>query len=136
MNKNEQHSNPLNTLNKNTSFEVPKGYFGEFPKKLQSELSKENQVGFGVAKIISIAAAACLVLSIFLWNSQNKTHQTEALSAAEIEQYLLYEAATDIDDEALAIYYNEKNETALEIVDDDITNYLLNEDVNVSDIYY
>jgi len=82
---------------------------------------------------------AIIILGTLLLNNPAENLTLEELTAYEIEQSLEYYGYPSVDDGFLAVLYSEDNndsEDQEELSEEEIVNYLLEEEVDVSQLYY
>jgi hypothetical protein len=80
-----------------------------------------------------------IILGALFFNRPTQTLKLKELTAYEIEQSLEYYGYPSIDDEFLAVLYSEENndsEDQEKLSEEEIVNYLLEEEVDVSQLYY
>ena len=137
----------LPSLKKENHFSVPSNYFDEFPMKVKSKIDAEENASssfsfawlFNYKLLTPIGVCAIIILGTLFFNSPTQTLKLKELTAYEIEQSLEYYGYPSIDDEFLAVLYSEDNndsEDQEELSEEEIVNYLLEEEVDVSQLYY
>ena len=139
----------LSSLKKENHFSVPQNYFDEFPMKIKSRIDEQANASksFSLSWLFNYKVLAptgtCVVLilaGLFLYNP-TQSIELEELTAEEIEASFEYYGYPSIDDELLAeLYYTEETEnespTNIELTEEEIIDYLLDENVDVSQLYY
>tara|TARA_R110002049_G_scaffold205044_3_gene375527 strand:+ start:209 stop:619 length:411 start_codon:yes stop_codon:yes gene_type:complete len=131
---------PFNRKNKHP-FKTPKGYFEAFPTKMQ-EVILENEVSQtwwqrikpileGRFTITSSIAAALVILIVQLSNFSDQS------TISEDEAYIyLSELSTDeLNDALLLEYVDDLPEVVSEPTEDEILDYLMNQEYIENDIY-
>ncbi|MBL4625633.1 MAG: hypothetical protein JKY42_10915 [Flavobacteriales bacterium] len=140
----------LSSLKKENCFSVPQNYFDEFPIKVKNRIDELGEAStkfsfnwlFNYKILAPVGTCIVLVLAgVFLYNPIQSI-ELEELTASEIEQSLEYYGYPAIDDELLAELYGSEEEaieeglTVEELTEDEIIDYLLNVNVDASQIYY
>jgi len=137
----------LSLLKKENHFSVPSNYFDEFPMKVKSKIDAEENASssfsfawlFNYKVLTPIGVCTIIILGALFFNTPTQTLKLKELTAYEIEQSLEYYGYPSIDDEFLAVLYSEENndsEDQEELSEEEIVNYLLEEEVDVSQLYY
>ena len=129
----------LSSLKKENHFSVPSNYFDEFPMMVKCKIDAEENASasfsfawlFNFKVLTPISVCTIIILGALFFNSPTKT--------LEIEQSLEYYGYPSLDDEFLAVLYSEENkdsEDQEKLSEEEIVNYLLEEEVDVSQLYY
>ena len=137
----------LSSLKKENHFSVPSNYFDEFPMKVKSKIDAEENASssfsfawlFNYKVLTPIGVCAIIILGTLLLNNPAENLTLEELTAYEIEESLEYYGYPSVDDEFLAVLYSEENkdsEDQEKLSEEEIVNYLLEEEVDVSQLYY
>ena len=135
----------LSSLKKENHFSVPQNYFDEFPMKIKSRIDEQEATSatfslswfFDYKVLAPVGVCVIVILGVLFFNAPNQTLELEELTADEIEQSLEYYGYPSVDDNILAELYTEETEsqTQEELSEEEIIHYLLEENVDVSQIY-
>ncbi|MBL4653416.1 MAG: hypothetical protein JKY53_11245 [Flavobacteriales bacterium] len=141
----------LSSLKKENHFSVPSTYFDEFPMALKNKIDEQENSSknfslnwlFNYKLLAPVGTCIVLILSSLLFYNPTETIELEELTAEEIQLSFEYEGYHTVDDELLAeLYYSEeaettqKNSTTNELTDQEIIDYLLEENIDETQIYY
>jgi len=139
----------LSSLKKGNHFSVPQDYFDEFPINLKNRIDEQESTStkfslawlFNYQVLAPISSLIVIMILGLIYGTPEKSVELEDLSANEIELSLEYYGYPSIDDEILAELYTEESNniesiSKEELSEEEIIDYLLEENVDVSQIYF
>jgi hypothetical protein len=131
----------INSIKKNEVFNVPEGYFEDFPQRLNSRIEKHDvensktllRLFFSFKFAFPVALAAILVVSYFLFDNYSTNSDIKMLSQQEI--FNLYnENHIDFDDELLLAAISDEEAVSSNHSFNEILEYLQDENIDENQI--
>jgi hypothetical protein len=138
----------LSSLKKENHFSVPSTYFDEFPMRVKSRIDEQENASksfsfgwlFNFKVLAPVGTCIVLILAGMFFYNPTQSIELEELTADEIEASFDYYGYPSIDNELIAeLYpteYGEDSSTGIELTEEEIIDYLLDENVDVSQLYY